>query len=172
PARSDLEVLLPIRPNGSLPPLFCIHPAAGLSWSYSSFIAHIPSGHPIYALQARGITEPGMLAKDIPDMAADYLQTIRKVQPIGPYNLIGWSFGGLVAHAIATRLRSTGQKVSILALLDSYPLPASSLACGNGQDTAALAAASEQAVSAVTESLGRNGHAPLAQPHFEALKDV
>ena len=36
-SRSDLDVLLPIRSNGSLQPLFCIHPAAGLSWSYSRF---------------------------------------------------------------------------------------------------------------------------------------
>jgi thioesterase domain-containing protein len=170
-ARSDLDVLLPIRPNGSLPPLFCIHPAAGLSWSYSSFIAHIPTGHPIYGLQARGIAERGMLAKDISDMAADYLETISKVQPVGPYNLIGWSFGGLVAHAIAARLRSMGQKVSMLALLDSYPMAAHS-ASGNGQDTSALAAASEQAVAAVLKSLSRNGHTPLAEMDYEALKEV
>jgi thioesterase domain-containing protein len=172
PARSDLDVLLPIRPKGSLPPLFCIHPAAGLSWSYSSFIAHIPSGHPIYGLQARGMIARGMLAKDIPDMADDYLQTIRKVQPVGPYNLIGWSFGGLVAHAVATRLRSMGQKVSMLVLLDSYPLAASNSASGNGHDSAALAAASEQAVSAVLKSLGRNGHASLAEIDHENLKEV
>jgi thioesterase domain-containing protein len=122
-------------------------------------------------LQARGMTERGMLAKDIPDMAADYLQTIRKVQPIGPYNLIGWSFGGLVAHAIATRLRSLGQKVSMLALLDSYPAAANRTS-GNGQDAAALSAASEQAVSAVLGSLSRNGHTPLAEMDHEALKEV
>ena len=172
PARSDLDVLLPIRPSGSLPPLFCIHPAAGISWSYSSFIAHIPSGHPIYGLQARGIMERGMLAKDIPGMAADYLQTIRKVQPVGPYNLVGWSFGGLVAHAIATRLRSIGQRVSMLALLDSYPVAAGSSASGNGHDTTAIAAGSEQAVSAVLRSLSRNGHTPLAKMDYEALKAV
>src|SRR4029077_19298608 len=55
PTRSDLEVLLPIRPNGTLRPLFCIHPAVGLSWSYSRLISYIPSGHPIYGLQARNL---------------------------------------------------------------------------------------------------------------------
>jgi nonribosomal peptide synthetase DhbF len=54
-------------------------------------------------------------------MAADYLSIIRTIQPTGPYNLIGWSFGGLVAHAMATQLQSVGERVSLLALLDSYP---------------------------------------------------
>jgi thioesterase domain-containing protein len=54
-------------------------------------------------------------------MAADYLGIIRTIQPTGPYNLIGWSFGGLVAHAMATQLQSVGERVSLLALLDSYP---------------------------------------------------
>ena len=169
PGRLDLDVLLPIRPTGSLPPLFCIHPAAGLSWSYSSFISHVPSGHPFYGLQARGIMERVTLAKDVFDMAADYLQTMRKVQPIGPYNLIGWSFGGLVAHAIATRLRSMGEKVSLLALLDTYPTGANGLTNGN---MAALAAASEHAVAAVLQSLSRNGHAPLAYTDQTALTEV
>src|SRR5262249_1231927 len=55
--RSDLEVLLPIRPNGSLPPIFCIHPIAGLSWPYSRLLGHIPSSYPIYGLQARNLVQ-------------------------------------------------------------------------------------------------------------------
>jgi thioesterase domain-containing protein len=54
-------------------------------------------------------------------MAAEYLRIIRTVQPAGPYNLLGWSFGGLVAHAMATELQMQGEEVSLLALLDSYP---------------------------------------------------
>ncbi len=55
-------------------------------------------------------------------MAAHYVQPIRHVQPTGPYHLLGWSFGGLVAHAIATRLQNAGEQVDLLALLDAYPL--------------------------------------------------
>ncbi len=60
-------------------------------------------------------------------MAEDYLSIIRKIQPAGPYNLLGWSFGGLVAHAIATHLQSMGEEVALLALLDSYPVQHESL---------------------------------------------
>src|ERR1700750_376835 len=121
PIRSDLEPLLPIRPHGNRQPLFCIHHAGGFSWPYSRLIAHVPSDHPIYGLQARNLTEPNALPHTIEDVVADYLNLIREVQPVGPYNLLGWSFGGLVAHAIATHLQSTGEEVQLLALLHSYP---------------------------------------------------
>ena len=131
PARSDLDALLPIRPHGSLPPLFCIHPAAGFSWPYSRLIGHVPSDHPIYGLQARNLLQPGMLPRTLEDMAADYARLIRQVQPVGPYNLLGWSFGGLVAHAIATQLQGAGEEVGLLALLDSYPLERDSRPSGD-----------------------------------------
>ncbi len=120
-ARSDLDVLLPIRATGSAHPLFCVHPIAGLSWSYAGLISHIPAAHPIYALQARSLTQREHAPHSIESMAADYLRVIREVQPTGPYNLLGWSFGGLVAHAMAAQLQSAGEQVSLLALLDSYP---------------------------------------------------
>jgi pimeloyl-ACP methyl ester carboxylesterase len=41
----------------------------------------------------------------------------------GPYCLIGWSLGGLIAHAVATRFEKEGERVSLLAVLDAYPYP-------------------------------------------------
>jgi len=122
PDRSPLEVLLPLRPSGSLPPLFCIHPGGGLSWSYSGLMRHLPADRPIYGLQARAITHPQMAPRTLEEMAADYVTFIRQVQPTGPYHLLGWSFGGLVAHATATHLQSHGEAVALLALLDCYPI--------------------------------------------------
>ena len=92
--------------------------------SYSGLMRHLPADRPIYGLQARGIAQPEMAPQTLEDMAADYVQTIRQIQPTGPYNLLGWSFGGLVAHAIATRLQVQGERVALLALLDSYPAEA------------------------------------------------
>ncbi len=56
-------------------------------------------------------------------MAADYVDQIRKVQPAGPYHLLGWSVGGLVAHAVATELQQRGEQTALLAVLDAYPVP-------------------------------------------------
>jgi thioesterase domain-containing protein/acyl carrier protein len=172
---SDLEVLLPIRPDGSLRPLFCIHPAAGLSWSYSRLIGHIPSGHPIYGLQARNLTQWEVSPYNIEHMAADYLRVIREVQPTGPYNLLGWSLGGLLAHAMATQLQSKGEEVSLLALLDSYPLERDGPQ--NGHDKARarehLSATVDDMLREMFEGLRRDGHLPLlAEQNYETLRNV
>ena len=139
--RSPLEILLPLRPSGNLPPLFCIHPGGGLSWSYSGLMPHLPTDRPIYGLQARGITHPEMSPHTLEEMAADYVTSVRQVQPTGPYHLLGWSFGGLVAHAMATHLQDAGETVSLLALLDSYPIERQSHAQNEtGTDDATLLA--------------------------------
>jgi nonribosomal peptide synthetase DhbF len=122
PDQSPLEVLLPLRSSGSLEPLFCVHPGGGLSWSYSGLMRHLPGDRPIYGLQARGILQPQLAPHTLNEMAADYLKFVRKVQPTGPYNLLGWSFGGLVAHAMATQLQREGETVALLAVLDGYPV--------------------------------------------------
>ncbi len=119
--RTAHEVVLPLRSQGSLPPLFCIHPAGGLSWCYTRLMQYIAADYPIYGMQARHFTEPEYLPKTIEEIAVDFLGQIRNIQPAGPYYLIGWSFGGLVAQAIATLFQQQGDSTALLALLDSYP---------------------------------------------------
>ncbi|MER6531795.1 amino acid adenylation domain-containing protein [Streptomyces sp. NPDC001508] len=118
---SSFDVLLPIRTKGDKEPLFCIHPGGGISWSYSPLAQFFPEGHPIYALQARGLDGKESPPGSMQEMVDDYLDHIRAVQPSGPYYLLGWSFGGVVAHQIAVQLQDAGQSVAMLALLDSYP---------------------------------------------------
>lgn len=111
-----LDVLLPLRESGGGPPLFCVHPAGGLSWCYGGLIRHVRD-RPIYGLQARRDPLPGSLR----ELAADYVTQIRSVRPDGPYHLLGWSTGGIIAQEIAVQLRSAGQEVGLLAILDAYP---------------------------------------------------
>ncbi|HVK24130.1 MAG TPA: amino acid adenylation domain-containing protein [Actinokineospora sp.] len=124
PASGDaLDLLLPLRSGGDLPPLFCVHPAAGISWVYSGLLRHLEPERPVYGLQARGLTSP-VESADVGEMAREYVEAIRRVRPSGPYHLLGWSFGGLVAHAMATQLRAEGEEVAFLGLMDSYPASA------------------------------------------------
>jgi len=116
-----LGVLLPLRPSGTEIPLFCIHPMMGLSWCYSRLVSLLSEEQPIYGLQARGIGRAEPLPRTVEEMALDYLDQMRTVQPNGPYHLLGWSFGGHVAHAIATALQDQGQPTALLAILDAYP---------------------------------------------------
>jgi len=116
-------VLLPLRAHGSRPPLFCLHPAGGLSWSYAGLLRHLPSEQPIYGLQSHSFTRSHQVPSTVDTIAADYLQEIQAVQPNGPYYLLGWSLGGPLAHAIATQLQDQHESVPLLALLDCYPPP-------------------------------------------------
>jgi nonribosomal peptide synthetase DhbF len=115
------EIIIPIRPFGNRPPLFCIHPAVGLSSGYSALIPFVDAKHPIYGLQARGLSRPAQLPNSIGEMASEYLAHIRAVQPHGPYHLLGWSFGGYVAHTIASLAQQAGEEIALLALLDAFP---------------------------------------------------
>ncbi len=115
----DFSLLLALQPDGFKPPLFCIHPAGGTVFCYMHLARALAPDQPVYGLQASGL-EPGeALAGSIAQMADDYLASIRSLRPHGPYHLLGWSFGGLVAHAIACRLRQVGETVALLVLLDS-----------------------------------------------------
>lgn len=117
---ADLEIILPLRTRGRKPPLFCVHPAIGIAWSYAGLTRYLGPDRPIYALQTPGLAGLPM-ARSMAELTDAYLTCIRRVQPGGPYHLLGWSFGGNVAHSIATRLRQQGEEVALLALLDSYP---------------------------------------------------
>ncbi|MFE2960514.1 amino acid adenylation domain-containing protein [Nocardia tengchongensis] len=113
-----LDVVLPIRPVGTAPALFCIHPSSGIAWTYLGFADALAPGRPVYGLQAPDLSgEPH--ARSIDDFARRYVAEIRRLQPRGPYHLLGWSFGGLIAHAVAARLEATGDEVGTLALLDA-----------------------------------------------------
>ncbi|WP_322942087.1 non-ribosomal peptide synthetase [Actinacidiphila yeochonensis] len=117
-----LDVVLPLRTTGGRTPLFCVHPGGGISWSYSGLLNHIGPEYPVYAIQARGLGRPEPLPTSYEEMAADYVEQIRKIQPEGPYLLLGWSAGGLIAHAVACELQAQGERTAMLAILDAYPV--------------------------------------------------
>ncbi|PTR23457.1 glutamate racemase [Rhodococcus sp. OK519] len=97
-------------------PLFCVHPVSGLAWCYTGLAEHL-GDRPLYGLQATGTTH----ADSLVDLAREYVEQIRTVQPDGPYHLLGWSLGGNIAHEMAIQLRATGADVASLILLDSHP---------------------------------------------------
>ncbi|MFE0209062.1 amino acid adenylation domain-containing protein [Streptomyces sp. NPDC058985] len=117
----SLSVLLPIRERGSKPPFFCMHPAGGLSWCYMPLARYVSEDVPLYGLQAHGLDGTGELPYSVEEMAAGYIQQMRSVQKTGPYHLLGWSFGGAIAHEVAVQLQSAGEEVAALVILDMYP---------------------------------------------------
>ncbi|MEV6424328.1 amino acid adenylation domain-containing protein [Streptomyces sp. NPDC051662] len=120
-SRDPLAPLLPLRPRGTRPALFCVHPGSGTSWSFAGLLTHLDTDQPVYGLQSRGLTEPDGMPASVEEMAADYVERMRAVQPAGPYAVLGWSFGGLVAHTIAVQLEEQGEEVSVLGIMDTFP---------------------------------------------------
>ncbi|MFE7801239.1 amino acid adenylation domain-containing protein [Nocardia sp. NPDC057440] len=118
PGGLGLDVLLPIRLGGDEPALFCIHPSSGMAWTYLGLADALAPGRPIYGLQAPDLSGAPSV-RSIEEFADRYVAEIRRVQPDGPYHLLGWSFGGLIAQAIATKLEQSGASVGVLALLDA-----------------------------------------------------
>ncbi|MGD0559704.1 MAG: amino acid adenylation domain-containing protein [Streptosporangiaceae bacterium] len=119
--RDAFGVLLPIRAEGDRPPLFCLHPAGGLSWCYMPLASYVPDDFRLYGLQARGLDGESEPAGSIREMAEDYIEQLRTVQSTGPYYLLGASFGGILAHETAVRLRAQGEEVAALIIMDAYP---------------------------------------------------
>ncbi|MFI9503214.1 amino acid adenylation domain-containing protein [Nocardia sp. NPDC052566] len=118
-----LAPVLPIRAGtgSARAPLFCVHPAIGLAWCYSGLLAHLEPDRPVYGLQAPHVAgEQGYAS--ISAAAEGYVAQIKSIQPQGPYHLLGWSLGGLIAHEVAVRLQESGDQVALLALMDSYRL--------------------------------------------------
>ncbi len=175
--RSDFETLLPIRPQGSAPPLFCIHPGGGFSWGYSRLIRHVPADRPIYGLQANKLIAQGTFRDSIEEVAEHYLDLIRTIQPEGPYNLLGWSFGGLVAYAMATKLQSVNQEVALLALLDSFPTKRNNSPHdldGSRESESSSGGVGNEVIKKDVEALRREGHivSTLEEHHYDTIRDA
>jgi thioesterase domain-containing protein/acyl carrier protein len=113
------STLVPIQPNGTKRPLYCVHPAGGNVLCYAELARHLGVEQPFYGLQARGAEKDQVPHTEIEAMAADYVEAIRSLQPSGPYMLGGWSMGGIVAFEMARQLEAQGQKVSLLAIIDA-----------------------------------------------------
>ncbi|MGP3966093.1 alpha/beta fold hydrolase, partial [Streptomyces sp. 6N223] len=116
-----LDVLLPLRPGGTLPPLFCVHPGSGMCWSYAGLLPHLSADFPVYGLQSHALMHPDEIRQSVEEVAEDCVAAMKRVQPHGPYYLLGHSFGGTVAHAMAALLHRNGERVELIVSLDAEP---------------------------------------------------
>jgi len=114
------SALVPIQPQGSQPPIFCVHPAGGTVFCYLRLAQLLGTDQPFYGLQSLGQVEGQEPLSSVEEMAKVYQAEIQKIQPHGPYFLMGWSFGGLVALQMSHNWVIEGEEVAFLALMDTY----------------------------------------------------
>ena len=98
-----------------------MHPLDGEVLGYRHLARYLGPEQPLYGLQVPALESAAEGVPSIEEMAAEYLEAVRGVQPTGPYFLAGWSFGCTVAYEMAQSLRREGEEVGLLVLLDGVP---------------------------------------------------
>lgn len=117
-ASDSLAPVLPLRAGGTEPPLFCLHPASGLSWQFAGLKRYLPQDVPIYGLQSP-LFSGASLPATIGELAAQYADAVVATAPAGPVRLLGWSFGGSMALLVAQELTRRGRQVDFVGMLDA-----------------------------------------------------
>jgi thioesterase domain-containing protein/acyl carrier protein len=113
----DFRQMVKLQPGGSKPPLIAINNTG----NYYLLAKYLGPDQPVISLQ---VFDPSTKSEHMPqtleEVAAEYVQLIRRVQPHGPYNLMGWCVAGALAFEIARQLANSQQKVAQLFLMDSW----------------------------------------------------
>jgi thioesterase domain-containing protein len=117
-ARRPVPELVPLKLDGRKPPLFFVHAVGGSVTPYVMLASLLGADQPCYGLEHPGLSGD-QAGWSVSELAAGYLAVIQEVQPVGPYHLGGWSFGGLVAMEMARQLRGRGAEVAVVLVLDS-----------------------------------------------------
>jgi amino acid adenylation domain-containing protein len=116
--------LIEIQKGNSKPPLFCVSMPNVNALGYVALARHLGADQPVYGLQAQYPEdlegEHSQAAVD--DLATDYLEAIRAVQPQGPYQFVGMCRGAHIAFEMARRLDEAGQQVAFVGILDTWVL--------------------------------------------------
>src|SRR5262249_55208892 len=112
--------LVPIEPHGSKPPFYCVHGMLGNVLRFYDLARYLGSDQPFFGLQPQGLDGRDSCHTRVEQMAAHYISEIRSIQPMGPYFLGGYSFGGIVAFEMAQQLTAQNQKVGLLILFDTF----------------------------------------------------
>jgi amino acid adenylation domain-containing protein len=114
----DFRQTVRLQAAGSKPPLIAIHNTGVFYYNLSRLLG---PEQPLTALQLFDpATERTKLPTSLEAIAAEYVQLVRRVQPAGPYQLIGWCVGGVLAFEVARQLAEQQQAVRFVGLIDSW----------------------------------------------------
>jgi len=119
---ADNVGLVELQPHGDKPPLFLVQPSACTALHFAELARQLSPDQPVYGFEQKGMSgdEPH---KSVEEMAAFYIKQMKKVAPSGPYLLLGRCMGGIVAYEMALQLRSRGEVVAMVGILDTQSPP-------------------------------------------------
>ena len=121
PTTPRVPPLVRLKSGSEDPPVFIAHGLGGSVMDFFQVVKHIQTPRAIHGMQAKGIDGVEEPLDRIEDMARYSLDAVKQVQPHGPYFLVGFSLGGLVALEMAQQLIAEKEKIGLLLMLDSYP---------------------------------------------------
>lgn len=117
---SKSSPVVQLKDGADCEPVFLIHPAGGTLFSFTELVKQLKTDHPIYGIQDPGLYSGKTLFSSIEEMATYYIEAIQEMQPYGPYQFIGSSFGGTVAVEMAQQLSDALEETSFVGLIDSW----------------------------------------------------
>ncbi|CAF1134744.1 unnamed protein product [Rotaria sordida] len=125
---TGISLISPLYYSASKSSLFCIHDMIGLSETFIKFAVKMVETYQnqspsIFAFRASGYGPNESLIQSIPNIAEEYIFQMKRIQPIGPYNLVGYSFGGLVAYEMVRQLNEKHQATVRSLILIDPPIP-------------------------------------------------
>lgn len=106
--------------------LFLVPGAAGNPFSYTSIARHLGADFLLYGFHSTDALSDSAAPESIPDMAATYVNEMKRLRPTGPYSVAGHSFGAMVAFEMSRQLQAQGEYVNLLAVLDLPARPTTS----------------------------------------------
>jgi amino acid adenylation domain-containing protein len=110
--------LVPIREDGSSPPLFISHGLGSHLLLFRELADELGGDQPVYGIQLGAPTNSKVGELSLEAIAARNVVEICAIDPVGPYYLAGHSLGGLLVFEIAAQLLRKGKEIGLLALLD------------------------------------------------------
>lgn len=117
--RLNEEPVVPLQPHGTGRPFFFLPSGEGNALNFHALARRMGTDRPLYGLQTRGLHGDRPPYDHVEDMAADHVASLRAVQPRGPYLLGGHCVGAMVALEMALQLQRRGERVAMLAAVES-----------------------------------------------------
>ena len=117
---SPYSSLIALKKDGSKLPLYILHGIGLNLFNFNSMLRHMDKEQPVYGLRAAGLDGNKIPLKSIESLAAHYNQQILNHDPIGPYAIAGYSFGGIIAFEMVKQLKEEGKTIEMLAMIDTH----------------------------------------------------
>jgi thioesterase domain-containing protein/acyl carrier protein len=123
PAGPDQGSLVLVKERERPAPFFFVHGGGGNILYLNNLARYLGGKRTLFGLKARGLDGKEPPQERVEDMAESYLAEVRAAQPKGPYSLAGYCIGGVIAFEMAHRLLAAGERVALLAVLDTRVPP-------------------------------------------------